>query len=274
MPVKLTILVDNTSAKSEFQAEHGLAILIQGGDLTALFDTGATQQALMGNLAQAGVAPTDVQAAILSHGHADHTGGLAALASSYRGLRLYAHATAFCRRFADRPGQSLREIGCPAGPLRLQQAGVAMQFVQSPEMLQEWLILSGPVGGPPRGDERFVIRKGEELVIDHFEDEQFVLVKGAEGWVVLSGCCHRGLRNTLRLARFLARGERIAGIVGGLHLHNADEEGLGEALDQLRQHGPLMIHPCHCTGQGAIDFLRKHLGTLVQPVGSGTTILV
>jgi 7,8-dihydropterin-6-yl-methyl-4-(beta-D-ribofuranosyl)aminobenzene 5'-phosphate synthase len=272
MSVELTILVDGPSGASA-PSEQGLAILVRGPGRTMLFDCGASAQSLAASAAQFGPGISGLDGVILSHGHSSHTGGLAALTSSRpEGTEVYVHEGAFRRRWADKPGSSLKEMSCPHTVAMLTGAGFRLHWVREPERIEDWLILSGPIGGPPAGEEHYVVRKGEELVVDNFEDEIFVLLRGQRGWVVLTGCCHRGLRNTLRCARFLAHEEPISAIVGGLHLDEASRQCLDDAIEQVRQAPGMTIYPCHCTGQDVVEYLRAHLPQQVHPLGAGSKI--
>jgi 7,8-dihydropterin-6-yl-methyl-4-(beta-D-ribofuranosyl)aminobenzene 5'-phosphate synthase len=272
MSVELMILMDGGSDAS---AGQGLSILIRGPGRTMLFDCGASAEALAPCMGQFGLSPSSLSGAIISHGHSNHTGGLAALASSRpEGTEVFLHAGAFSRRWVDRPGSSLTEISCPYTAARLSDAGFRLRWVQAPEMIEDWLILSGPIGGPPANDPTYVVRKGEELVVDNFEDEIFVLLRGSSGWVVLTGCCHRGLRNTLRCARFLAHEEPVSAVIGGLHLGGATPAQLEEAIDHVRQAPDMTLYPCHCTGLDVIEYLRAQLPNQVKTVGPGAKIVL
>ncbi len=272
MSVELTILVDGPSEASA-PAERGLAILVRGPGRTMLFDCGASVEALAAGMGRLGPGASGLDGVILSHGHADHTGGLAALTSSRpEGTEVFVHAGAFSRRWADEPGSSLKELSCPHTADRLAGAGFRLHWVREPEKIEDWMILSGPIGGPPEDEAVYVVRKGEELVVDNFEDEIFVLLRGQGGWVVLTGCCHRGLRNTLRCARFLAHEEPIFAIMGGLHLEDASQERLDDAIELFGQTPGMAIYPCHCTGQDGVEYLRAHLPRQVHPVGAGSKI--
>lgn len=122
--------------------------------------------------------------------------------------------------------------------------------------------------------EGFVVRKGDQMVLDAFEDEIFCLVRGDRGWVVISGCCHRGVRNMLRAAKFLAHDEPIAAIVGGLHLGNADASQLQDVCELLESYGSPELYPCHCTGKDAVQFLQARFGEKVNPVAAGSRITI
>ena len=272
MSVELTILLDGPS-DSSVPAEQGLSILVRGPGRTMLFDCGGSVEALASSAAQLGPGASGINGVILSHGHCDHTGGLAALASSLpEGTEVFAHAGAFSRRWADEPGSSLKDLSCPRTADWLTGAGFRLHWVREPQKIEDWMILSGPIGGPPVDEASYVVRKGEELVEDTFEDEIFVLLRGQDGWVVLTGCCHRGLRNTLRCARFLAHDEPISAIVGGLHLEDASQGRLDDAIELFRQTPGTKIYPCHCTGNDAVEYLRVHLPQQVYPIGAGSKI--
>ena len=274
MAVELTVLVDNEARGASMMSEHGLAMLIRGPGGTYLFDTAATGEALLHNAAAMGVAPSSIDAVILSHGHYDHTGGLGALAAERDRLVVYAHPSAFLRRWVQRPGRPLRDISCPHPMAKLFGSGVELHAVKAPEKLTHWLVLSGPVGGPPCGGGNFVVRKGDEMVSDHFEDELFCLLRGAKGWSILTGCCHRGLKNTLRSARFLAGNQPIVSLVGGLHMRQAAEKEVEEAARLVRAFGNPRIRPCHCTGKETVRHLEVRLPGLVQPLAAGDRILL
>jgi len=269
MSLALRILVDN-EAPEPFRREHGLSVLVSKDGRDVLFDAAASAKTLLANAGAMGVDLAKVDSAVVSHGHYDHTGALAAVADGAKGLRIFAHPSAFLRRWADKPGRPLKDISCPHAIDKLASLGATVHAVEAPEILAEGMLLSGPIGGPStHACERFVIRKGGQILVDRFEDETVMLVRGREGWVVITGCCHRGLRNTLRLAKFLARGEPLAAIVGGLHLRSANEAALAEAASALADFGRPAVYPCHCTGAEATAFLVDKLGENVHPVRAG-----
>lgn len=269
MSFELLVIVDNSSSSDSLIREHGLAILIQAGDQRVLFDTGSSADVLCHNAKSLNVDLSALTAVVLSHGHYDHTGGLGAVVSARPGVDIYANPQAFTRRWRDRPGESLKDISCPHSLDRLCEGGAVFHAVNAPEVVADWLVLSGPIGGPHASRQAFVARKGDELVVDTFEDELFGLLKGSGGWVVLTGCCHRGLRNTLRAAKFMAHGERIAAVVGGLHLVEADDADLDETTQLLRAFDEPDLYVCHCTGEQATQKLSQRLGPKLHAIGAG-----
>lgn len=274
MSVELTILIDGETEASA-AGESGLSILVRGPGRTMLFDCGASAETLAPRMGQLGLTPSALSGVVISHGHSSHTGGLAALASSRpEGTEVFLHAAAFSRRWVDRPGKTLTEISCPHTAARLADAGFRLRWVQAPEKIDDWMILSGPIGGPQAEDPTYVVRKGDELIVDNFEDEIFVLVRGQNGWVVLTGCCHRGLRNVLRTARFLAREEPIAAVVGGLHMGGSSPARLEETIELAMLSPEIALYPSHCTGADVLAYLRAQLPNQVKPVEPGMKIVL
>lgn len=274
MSVELLILVDSSARTDGLRYEHGLSILIAGGDMRVLFDAAAGAETLLHNAGTMGVRLDAIDAVIVSHGHLDHTGGLAAVASEGWGLNVYAHPGAFNRRWADRRGEPLRDVSCPHTLRELRKAGVIFHPVRSPEKLTDWLVLSGPVGGAAEGEQPFVIRRDDQMVVDGFEDEIFSLVRGEAGWTVVSGCCHRGLKNTLRAAKFLAHNEPITALVGGLHLRESDPAHLRDIADLLERYSSPDLYLCHCTGDEAAQFLRERFGEKVHTLSAGSRVVL
>ncbi len=270
MSTELTIVVDDSAAGAGEPC--GLAVYVQGPGHSFLFDCGEQAEALAQNAAKFAVDLPAVEAVVLSHGHRDHTGGLEAMAGIREGLRLYAHQGAFSRRWADLPGRPLKDVSCPHSLEKLRRQGVRIQPVAAPEMIENWMILSGPVGGPPVCEGHYVVRKGDEIVVDLFEDEIFALLRGDRGWTILSGCCHRGLKNTLRCAKFLTRGEPIQAFIGGLHLDHATDAQLQQAVEAIEQSPQTVFYPCHCTGKEGIELLRSHFPSRVLTAGAGTRL--
>ena len=273
MKVELLILVDNSSTSDELRCEHGLSILMASADKRVLLDAGPCAQTLLHNAESLGVQLRELSAAIVSHGHMDHTGGLEAVATEQPGLDIYAHPGAFSRRWAVKPGQPLREISCPHSLRKLSEIGAVFHPVHAPEMLADWLVLSGPIGGPMNEPEAFVVRKDSEMVADRFEDELFCLIRSDRGWLVVTGCCHRGLKNTLRAAKFLAHDEPIAAVVGGLHLGSATDDELQAAIEVLESYGSPELYICHCTGKDATKQLRERFGEKVHAIAAGSRIV-
>ncbi len=273
MSVEVRILVDNTAARDGLRGEHGLSMLISGPGKTVLFDAGAAGETLRTNAEKLGIDLSGLDTAVISHGHYDHTGGLVHVVQQCPGLNVYGSSGAFSRRWSDHPGRPLKDVSCPHSIEQLCGLGAVFHSVTHPEMLADWLVISGPIGGPKHGREVFVVRKAGEMVVDGFEDELCLLVRGHDGWIVLTGCCHRGLRNTLRTARFLVHDEPLTAIVGGLHLRSARPHELDEAVSLVDEYDVRNLYPCHCTGDAATEHLSRELPGRVHPLSAGSRVV-
>ncbi len=272
MTVELTILVDDQVSDPALRPDHGLSILVSGPNRNILLDAGQDPEILFSNASALSVDLAGIRSVVVSHGHYDHTGGLARLAGRIEQLELFAHPGAFARRWVEQPGQPLKNVSCPHSLSKLCDLGAVFHAIRAPELVEPWMLLTGPIGGPRFGPEHFVIRKGEQIVPDWFEDEIALLLKARRGWVVVTGCCHRGLQNTLKTARFLCRGEPIVAVVGGLHLHSCSNDELRSLVNLLGEFGNPGLYPCHCTGDKAMEFLTRRLGSQVHPVRAGSRL--
>jgi len=272
MNATLTVLVDNNVSCDGLQAEHGLAMLLRYGERSLLLDAAQNGETLAHNAAALGAALERVDAVVLSHGHYDHTGGLDAVLRRRGPVDVYAHPDAFARRWANKPGRPMKDISCPHQFGKLCNSGARFHPVTAPERLDGGVLLSGPIGGPAWGSEGFAVSRADEMVRDGFRDELFVLVRGENGWAVITGCCHRGLANTLHSAEFLSHSEPIRTIIGGLHLRGADAVELQSVVELLEAKGRPDVHPLHCTGEDSVAYLRRQLGECIHTAAAGSRI--
>ena len=269
LQMEMVILVENTAARKGLLAEHGLSVHLRGGGREFLFDTSASPQALSANASALGIDLAAVEAVIISHGHLDHTGGLPAVLSARPGLAVYAHPMAFARRWAAPPGKPRREIGWQTTPADLARQGGRFVPVEAPCRLGDELLIAGPIPGPQPALDHFLVQDGQQVVTDTFRDELFLMIRGRAGWTVLTGCCHRGLPNTLRLARELIGDDPINMVLGGFHLGQAGPEELAEAAAALAEANPNVVYACHCTGRTGREYLAGQLPGRVLSLGGG-----
>lgn len=275
-PIKITLVVDN-EAPPELVAEHGFAAWIDTGNECFLFDTGQGA-ALIPNAAALGIDLSRARALVLSHGHYDHTGAVRAfLDINPDAPVIYGH-DATIGRFSCRPDeQPPRQIGM-AEEVRqaLCQLPAERRIVLDvPRYLRPGIGITGPVprnstfedtGGPFYLDP-------DKAQADPITDDLSLWFETSDGLVVLTGCCHSGLVNTVRQAQRISGVTRIRGIIGGLHLLNASPERLDATLAFLHECAPDFLLPCHCTGAHVIDRLQTEFGDAVMKAGgAGETI--
>ena len=270
--IRLTIVVDNQTTDERLQTEHGLSIWVETPGLRLLFDT-SQGEFLLENARYLGLPLEQTHAVVLSHGHYDHTGGLARVRALAPSARLFLHPRAPRVRFSLRSGRSPKAIGMPddARTVIEQWPRDLVQYTDQPTALAPGLGLTGQVprktdyedvGGP-----FFLDPQGR--MPDTLPDDQALWIETPEGLVVVAGCSHAGLINTLDYIRELTGETRLAAVVGGFHLLEASPRRLHETLAALQKHPPDLLVPCHCTGREAVLALQNALGSRVKTGAAG-----
>ncbi|MBN1395330.1 MAG: MBL fold metallo-hydrolase [Pirellulales bacterium] len=256
--VSVAVLVENTAVGPGIIAEHGLAYWIQHGDRSILFDTGQGN-ALVGNAWRLGIRLEDAGAVVLSHGHYDHTGGLPDALRGDRPVDLFLHPAALERKFACDAAGSARDVGIPyASKQAAEKKSVHPQWTEEPTPITERLTATGPV---PRVTE-FEDTGGAFFLDqsctnpDDLIDDQSLFFESREGVVILLGCAHSGVVNTMRYVRELTGGRPIHAVLGGMHLVQASPERLAETIEEFKRLEVPLIAPCHCTGDAAVAAFR------------------
>jgi 7,8-dihydropterin-6-yl-methyl-4-(beta-D-ribofuranosyl)aminobenzene 5'-phosphate synthase len=260
--VKIITLVDNTRAAG-LSTEHGFSLWIEAAGMRILFDTGQGK-ALFGNAHRLGVRLEETDFLVISHGHYDHTGGIAGVMDIAPRARLILHPGAMASRYGIRRGIPPREIGIPATARSAVEGAGEGAVTWSARALQ--LIPGIGVTGPiPRetdyedvGGPFFLDSRGERK--DEIEDDQALWISTPEGLVVCVGCSHAGLINTLNYAQKLSGVSKLRAVIGGLHLLQANTRRLEMTVGALRALAPELLVPCHCTGEKAVRFLKDAFG--------------
>jgi len=271
--VKVTCLVDNSvKTRSTLWGEHGLAFLIKAQGRRALFDTGASGAVLMHNLEAARIEPATISALALSHAHYDHTGGLGALLELRPGLPLYAHPDLLRERFSRRE-QDAKPVG-----LRLAEPNLHsladLRLSAAPHEILPGVWTTGEIAERPEPEGRsphHCIRAGGGWAPDPYRDDMALVLDSPSGLVLVCGCCHAGLLNTLAHVQ-RAFGRDPVAILGGAHLGNADQAYLRRIVEVLRPLGPPALFLNHCTGQTAYIALAQAFGERVAPCPAGTVL--
>lgn len=262
---KFTIVVDNLTAR-DLAVEHGFALVVDCASGRFLFDTGAGA-ALLPNLSALGIAAGSLRRVILSHGHFDHTGGLAALAEVVPELEIYAAPGLTRRRYSRHPGQEPHELTIPAASRQALDNAAKFQEISTFQEIFPQVFLTGPIprlSGEDCGGPFFLSESGPEQ--DFLSDEQALLL--GDGTLV-QGCCHSGIINTLEHCRRNAPQTKIRTIIGGLHLLHASPERLRQTVKYLQKLDLQQLILGHCTGAAAIEYFQAHLHCPVRLARSG-----
>lgn len=269
--MKLTIVADDRAQPgSPFRAEHGASFAIESQGHTLLFDTGASGEVLMHNLAAVGLEPKVIEAVILSHGHYDHTGGLAALLERAPGLTVHAHPDLFRERFV-KSDTGPRFVGPPFSVSDLE-GWADYRTSSEPQEVLPGVWTTGEITLRPEAEGRgptHIVRASEGWEPDPYRDDMSVVVKVEGGIVLVCGCCHAGLLNTLAHVRRTFGQDPLA-VVGGLHLVSADTPTMDHIVETLGGYGPPQFSVGHCTGDRGFLRLKMAFGPQVSLYTVGT----
>ena len=267
-------------------AEHGFAALVtvHSGDTSAslLFDSGLSKTGLVHNMDTLGLKPQEVQAIVLSHGHADHTQGLPSLVDRLgkRKVPLVLHPDAFLQRKVVLP-DGLELNLPPPDRQSLSQGGIEFIEERGPSLLLDDLLLV--TGQVPRTTSFEVGLPLHHALIDGcwqpdpylYDDQAIVVHVRDKGLVVLTGCGHAGVVNTTQHAQQLTGVKEIAAVMGGFHLSGPFfEPSIEPTVAALKELHPRMIVPAHCTGWKATHHIAREFPDAFVQNSVGTRFLL
>ena len=272
---RIYILSDNTAIRQGFGREHGLSILIQTDqDSYWLWDTGQSSLFLE-SAGKLGLDLEKLKGVALSHGHYDHTDGLSTLLNEvdFKGP-IYANPDFAVDRFKIQKGSAPKPIGLNKAKLPWPLPGFA--GVSGSLELTNGLTFISKIERRPglyQSVDDFYLDAKEQLP-DFVEDDACLVLLSNRGPVVILGCCHSGLANTLYQVRDILGLNRVFSIIGGMHLINAPDSSLHQTVQVLKEFSIEYIYPCHCTGNKSTDFLKEQLPGKVFDIGTGNVIEV
>ena len=263
MPFTITTLSENTaSTPIGLLGEWGLCILVESDKESLLLDTGLGIAAVHnGDLLN--IDFNRIEKIILSHGHVDHTGGLKAIISRTGPVDVIAHPDVWSKRFTHTPGYEERNIGNPFSKEEIKSAGASVSLSREPIWISEHIMTTGEIPMVTTYedvDSNLYIEENGQRINDKVWDDQALVIKTDIGLVVLLGCSHRGVINTLYHAREISGEERIHTVIGGTHLLRASEERLDETISEFKKLKVRRLGVSHCTGQWSSVKLASALG--------------
>jgi 7,8-dihydropterin-6-yl-methyl-4-(beta-D-ribofuranosyl)aminobenzene 5'-phosphate synthase len=234
--LRITVLFNNVPLRPGLTTGWGFSCLIEGTDKAILFDTGGDGAVLLANMGRMGLGPKAVGAIVLSHIHADHTGGLDELLAEHADL----------------------DIWLPAGFPAAFQRAVANSGARVKPVHQ---------GGQLFGNAWSTGELGDGVV------EQALILDTLKGLVVITGCAHSGIDRIAETAVRLT-GKRIHLLMGGFHLGGAGQTRIQAIIVRLKSLGVEKVGPSHCTGDAAVAQFRQAWGTDFVEGGLGAVIEV
>src|SRR4030042_2002953 len=239
MEIRISTLSENT-ANYGFLAGWGLRILVEVDGVRILVDTGLSFSPVH-NAQLMGIDLAIIDRIVLSHGHADHTGGLREVLGIRGKVEVIAHPDVWASKYTRRAGQKEEQyIGMPFSREELESRGARFNLTREPIRISENVMTTGEipmVSGYEEVENNLFIKEGDALYQDQLADDLALLIDTDFGLVVILGCAHRGIVNTLRRAQSLTGKELVYAAIGGTHLFRASEERIGQTIADLKQMG-------------------------------------
>lgn len=251
MEIKISTLSENTALHG-YIGEYGLSLFIEADGKRILFDTGLSFSAYH-NAQLMGVDLTKIDCIVLSHGHLDHTGGLAEMLRRIgRETEVIAHPDVFEPRYTLRDGQAQeRFIGMPYSREELENHGARFTLSKEPIRITPEIITTGEI--PMLTEYESVecnlhIRQDGQYLPDKLADDLSLVINMESGLTVITGCGHRGIINIINHACKLTGSDNVYAVIGGIHLLRASEERIQHTINEFKRRGVKKLGVSHCTG--------------------------
>ena len=249
MEIRITTLSENT-ANYGFLGEWGLSILVEADGVRVLMDTGLSFTAAH-NAGLMGLDLATIDRIVLSHGHADHTGGLRDVLNLKGDVEVIAHPDVWTEKHTRRAPGTERKIGIPFAREELEELGARFNLTREPVHITDHIMTTGeiPMSNDYEAiDSHLFVREGDEIKPDPLADDLALIIDTDFGLVVILGCAHLGMINTVRHARTITGKELVYAVIGGTHLIGASEERMEKTIADLREMGIQRLGVSHCTG--------------------------
>lgn len=265
-------------------AEHGFSALISvtrgEKQSTALFDTGVTSKGLLWNMDALEINPAEIQAIILSHGHPDHAMGLPGILERIgsRNLPLVLHPDAYLDRKLILPNGVELGLAAPKKVDFLRENIEVIESIGPSMLLEDMLLISGEIsrrtafekGFPIHYAQRENVWEPDPLIMD---DQCAIINVREKGLVIVTGCGHSGIINTIRNAQEITGISKIHAVLGGFHLSGASfEPQIPPTISALLEINPRYLMPGHCTGWIATHQIARAMPEAFIPNSVGTTL--
>jgi 7,8-dihydropterin-6-yl-methyl-4-(beta-D-ribofuranosyl)aminobenzene 5'-phosphate synthase len=232
--ITMTILYDNYISQENTRSDWGFSCLIKGTDKAILFDTGRNELTLLSNINSLGIDVSDLDLVVISHNHADHTGGLNSILRRKSGIPVY-----FGDSFPSGFDENVSNRG--ATPVRVKESIEICKNVFS----------TGEIQGPI--------------------NEQSLIIDTEKGLVIITGCSHPGIINILKRSQEILN-KNIYLVFGGFHLLNHTEAQVKKIIQELKALGVEKCGATHCTGEKAIGLFKEAYGDNYVSMGVGKVI--
>ncbi len=273
----------NFNPSKSILAEHGLSCLIKvyagSEEYWVLMDTGMSSKCFFHNINVLNVDLNKIESVILSHGHFDHIGGLSEFFNQVsRDVPLVLHPEAFLERRLNNP--SVGPVNVPIlNEKDLKNAGAKIIKSEGPLTLaSDLILLTGEVERTTTFEKGFPWAEAKingVWKLDPFKDDQGIVIKLKDkGLVVISGCAHAGIINTVNYSKKITKTDKVHAVLGGFHLTGPlFEPIIPPTIEEMKKIDPNYLIPMHCTGWDAINQFKEEMPNNVIINTVGTTYI-
>ena len=255
--MKIVTLVENTSSDPQITAEHGLSLYLEMEDQKILFDMGQTS-AFARNGERVGIDLSNIDFAVLSHGHYDHGGGLGTFLRINSHAPVYVHKTAFGAHYNG----TEKYIGLD----RSLQSESRLIYTEGDVVITPQILLTDCNGmgwtNDPYGLNR---REGDLFQADDFRHEQYLQIREGEKKILISGCSHKGILN-------IAEHFRPHVLIGGFHLNKVEDSSFLRQIARRLLQTNTRFFTGHCTGSKQFAIMKEIMGENLQSISAGTVM--
>jgi 7,8-dihydropterin-6-yl-methyl-4-(beta-D-ribofuranosyl)aminobenzene 5'-phosphate synthase len=251
---RVTVLVDNLSLDPLLKGEYGASFFLETGQYRVLFDTGGGKS-ILGNAQILGVSFHPMDAIILSHQHEDHTGGLKAVLSQSGPVKLFVHPAAFGTHYWKDGTNPIESLTFPLSKPQLAESGVTLVETKHPTEVCPGIMVTGEI---PRtntfedtGVRDCAFLDAAAQVSDPILEDQAAFFQVPEGIVVILGCGHAGVVNTMDYVCKLSGKSSIYAVIGGTHLLSVSPDRMQQTILAFQRLHVQRMFLSHCTGARA-----------------------
>lgn len=274
----VSILAEDTIPfDTPFWGRFGLSVLLElkaeNCEKQILYDTNSSAIPILHNLRILGKSLDEVSTIFLSHCHYDHTDGLTGVLEAInRPITLIAHPEIFRPCFEINP-DGVRHIGIAGQSCdSLEQKGATFTLTDAPLNLMTGATTTGEIERVTPFEvleDLYTVVDGK-VVQDHEKDDSAVVLNFEEGLVIVTGCCHSGIVNTMSHAKKITGVDKVHAVIGGLHFMDASEEKKAKSVEALREVD--WVFAGHCTGFDGLQRISSALGDRFAQIHTGSMI--
>lgn len=255
--MKVTVLAENTACCEDMTAQHGLSLFLETCGFRILFDMGQ-DDTFARNARILGIDLSQVDFAVLSHGHYDHGGGLETFLQINQTAPVYIHKRAFGKYYNG----TEKYIGLPVS----LQNHPRLIFTHGTTELSHGMKLTDCNEYPWQFNSWGLNQKnGDTITPDTFRHEQYLQITEGTKRYLISGCSHKGIVN-------IAECFQPDVLIGGFHLSKLEEESQLREIAEKLHNGHTVYYTGHCTGSRQFDFLKGIMGGNLRNLSTGKII--